>query len=95
MASSWKQLVDAGFDRLEAEIRSSGYLVGSSFSVADLTAAALLSILVLPEQHLHPPTSEAPPEVRALLDRFGARLGTEWVREMYRRRRGRSAAVSE
>ena len=40
----------AAMDRLERELQPSGYLVGDSFTVADLTAAALLSPLVRPPE---------------------------------------------
>ena len=40
----------AALDRLEAELGSNEYLVGDSFSVADLTAASLFYPLVLPDR---------------------------------------------
>ncbi len=40
----------AALDRLEDELGSDEYLVGDSFSVADLTAAALFYPLVLPDE---------------------------------------------
>src|SRR5262249_19333771 len=47
-AESSRRRVDAALDRLEAELRPSGYLVGDTFTVADLTAAALVSPLLQP-----------------------------------------------
>jgi glutathione S-transferase len=38
----------AAMDRLEREISPSGFLVGESFTVADLTAAALSTMLTSP-----------------------------------------------
>ncbi len=87
--------IEAGFSRLEAEVSPGGYLVGERFSVADLTAAALLSILVFPDENPHPPRITPPAEVREFLDGWSARPGAEWVRETYRKHRGRSAALSE
>ena len=40
----------AAIDRLEREISPSGYLVGDSFTVADLTAAALLYRVARPPE---------------------------------------------
>ena len=40
----------AALERLESEIGPSGYLVGDGFTVADLTAAALLFPLVRPPE---------------------------------------------
>ena len=42
--------VERALDRLEAELGDDEYLVGDSFSVADLTAAALFYPLVLPPE---------------------------------------------
>ncbi len=71
-----------------------GYLVGSRFSVADLTAAALLMISCYPPE-LQPPLPE--PRSRTLeswLSRWTDHPGTAWVREMFARHRGRSAEVA-
>ena len=53
-----------GGDKVEAELQPSGYLVGDRFSVADLTAAALLFPLVRPPEtpHLIPPPLPEPVE---------------------------------
>jgi glutathione S-transferase len=85
----------AAIERLESEIGPTGYLVGDHFSVADLTAAALLFPLVRPpEAGLAIPPGRVPEP----LERFGAeqegRPAWDWVREMYRRHRGVSAQVS-
>ena len=37
-----REMVRAAFDKLEADVGPSGYLVGESFTVADLTAASIL-----------------------------------------------------
>ncbi len=79
--------VGAALDRLEAELGGSEYLVDDSFTVADLTAAALFFPLVLPEGGPLP-ASETPP---AGIEEFRAPLrerpGYQWVEEMYRRHR--------
>jgi glutathione S-transferase len=81
-------------ERYRAEVGPGGYLVGDSFTVADLTLAALLSPLVAPEGFPYPQPQREHPRlapVRDVLDEFG--LPT-WTREIYRRHRGRSAEVS-
>ena len=50
----------AALDRLEAELQPSGYLVGERFSVADLTAAALLAPVVLPPEFPYRPPGPLP-----------------------------------
>ncbi len=92
-ADEGRRKTAAAFDRLEAEIGPSGYLVGDSFSVADLTAAALFFPLVRPPEveYLTPTIPDAYDRFRR---QFESRPGWEWVREMYRSHRGTSAAVS-
>jgi glutathione S-transferase len=85
--------VEAAFDRLEREIGPHGYLVGDGFTVADLTAAALLWPLVLAPEFPYPMPTPMPPAVEGILARFRERRGFAWAGEMYRRHRGRSAAI--
>jgi glutathione S-transferase len=88
-----RRRVDAALDRLERELRPSGYLAGDAFSVADLTAAALLSPLLMPEEFSYPwpPTPEP---VARWIQSQGRRPALAWAAEMYRRHRGHSAAVA-
>jgi glutathione S-transferase len=81
--------VVAALDRLEAELEANGgeYLVGEGFGVADLAAASLLYILVMPLGSPLPPDSP----IASGFERFRADLserpGFLWVEEMYRRHR--------
>lgn len=84
-----------GLDRVAQLSAATGYLVGDCFSVADLTAAALLSPAVMPSQFPY-----ALPEPRSAgLERWLARWadhpGGKWVLAMYEKHRGKSAAVAE
>jgi glutathione S-transferase len=74
-------------DRLEEEIGPSGYLVGDSFTVADLTAAALFYPVVRPPEFPYPSVTDPPDSAREYLDPLSQRPGGEWVAEMYRRHR--------
>ena len=85
--------IRAAMDRIEAELRPSGYLAGDAFSVADLTAAALLTPLLTPPQRPYLPPS-APQALLELRAELMARPGGAWVEEMYARHRGVSAAVA-
>lgn len=73
---------------------SSGYLVGDAFTIADLTAAAILSPAVLPNEFPYRPPQPYAPTFRRFLDRWSDHPGAAWVREMYRRHRGASAEVA-
>jgi glutathione S-transferase len=83
------------FDRLEAEIGPSGYLVGDRFSVADLTAAAIMTAIVRPPQFSYPLPQPTPPELVALRASVEQRPGFRWVLDIYERHRGRSAEIAE
>jgi glutathione S-transferase len=69
-------------DHLEAELGPSGYLVGNSFTVADLSAAALFTPLLAPPNRPFLPRSVAP-EIQDFRDELLARRGGAWVHEMY------------
>ena len=86
--------VRAGLDRIAAEVGPSGYLVGDTFSVADLTAAALLSPIVQPPEYPYPPPEPRPPHFQALRDSLQGHPAFGWVLDIYRRRRGQSAEIS-
>jgi glutathione S-transferase len=86
---SRKALIDA-LDRIESERAGGDHLVGDSFTVADLTAAALLYPLVWPPQFPY----EVPkrPEWQ-FLEPHRDHPALVWIRETWRRHRGGSAAV--
>jgi len=84
----------AALERLESEIGPSGYLVGDSFTVADLTAAALFFPLVRPPESDHLIPGPGPERLEEFRAEHAGRPAWEWVREMYRRHRGKSAAVA-
>jgi glutathione S-transferase len=87
-----RRKIEAAFDRLEAELGSSEYLVGDRFTVADLTAASILYPMVRP-----PEGPQVMPDYPEPLERFrlsfSDRAGYRWVEEMFRRHRGASAAT--
>jgi len=71
-------------DFVAKEGAATGCLVGDAFTIADLTAAALLMpALDVGEQP--PPATDAE---RAWLARWSDHPGAAWVREIYRRHRG-------
>jgi glutathione S-transferase len=84
-----RERVGTTMDRLETELEAGDgeHLVGSEFSVADLTAAALFYPLVIPEGGPVPPEQPRP----AAFDEFRATLsdrpGWAWVEQTYRRHR--------
>jgi glutathione S-transferase len=92
-AEASRQKTDAALDRLESELQPSGYLVGDRFSVADLTAAALLFPLVRPPEAPYMVPPPLPESIERLREATSKRPAFKWVEEIYRRHRGKSAAV--
>jgi len=79
----------AALDRLDAELAAGNgeYLVGESFSVADLAAASLFYPLVAPAEGPVSPDSPTPPALERFRDGLRDRPGYRWVEEMFRRHR--------
>jgi glutathione S-transferase len=77
-------------DRIVAAVGSTGYLVGSTFTVADLTAAALLFPLAWPAELQYPYPR---PADWGVLRPLAEHPAMEWITETYRRHRGSSAEV--
>jgi glutathione S-transferase len=85
--------VAAALDRIEQERQGRAYLVGEAFTVADLTAAALLGALLQPPEIQYPLQVELPPylqDYRATLLRHPA---AQWAAGIYSLHRGHSAEV--
>jgi glutathione S-transferase len=84
----------AAMDRLESEVRPSGYLVGDRFTVADLTAAALLSPLVRPPEFPYKAAIPIPEPVAKIRDSVSTHPAFRWTLQTYRQHRGESAEVA-
>ncbi len=89
--------IPAALDRIESELGSGGYLVGDAFTVADLTAAALLYPILIPEQGPLPADVQPPEGLRRFREPLEARPGYRWALEMFARHRlpPRSASAAE
>ncbi len=81
-------------DFVAKESAETGYLVGDRFSVADLSAAALLAPLSDPPHPDMQRPRPMPARLEAFLADWSRHPGVEWVHEMYRRHRPASAATS-
>jgi glutathione S-transferase len=86
--------VDEHFDRLEASIGPSGFLVGDRFGHADLCAAAVMTALIRPPEFPYPLPEPWPPALVELRERYASRAGFRWVLDIYARHRGTSAEVA-
>ena len=89
-AAAGRAKLEAAFDRIAAELQPSGYLAGSSFSVADLTAAALLSPVVMPAEFPYPFITPLPASAAKYRATLAGHPAFEWATDIYRRHRGAS-----
>ena len=62
-------------------------LFGDRLSRVDITAASLLSPIVLPKEHPTYALVDLPPQARADVDRWSGRPAVVWARELYRKHR--------
>ena len=96
-----KAAVDTAFEkvhaagvRLRTELGSREYLVGDGFTVADLTAAALVAPAVAPAQFPYPQPQRDHPALAPVREVLAEAGMLDWAQEMYARHRGTSAEVS-
>jgi glutathione S-transferase len=86
-----RSILVAALDRIESQRAGRDYLVGDGFTVADLTAAALLYPLVWPPEYQY--ELPEPPEW-GFLEPFRDHPALGWISETWRKHRGESSAVS-
>jgi glutathione S-transferase len=85
----------AAIDRLDTELRPSGYLAADRFTVADLSAAALLSPIVRPPEFPYGRNLALPAPIAKVRAELKPRPGFQWARRIYREHRGQSAEVGD
>jgi glutathione S-transferase len=90
-----RAIVAAALDRIEQQRQNRVYLVGDAFSVADLTAAALLSPLLQPPQIQYPLQIDWPAYLRDYRAALLQHPAAQWAAGIYRRHRGVSAEVPQ
>ncbi len=78
------------FDALEGLVGPSGFLVGDTFSIADLTAAAVMTAIVRPPEFPYPLPEPWPEELVAIRREIAEYPGCDWVLDIYRKFRGKS-----
>jgi glutathione S-transferase len=95
-AANSRAKIVAAIDRLEREISPNGYLIGDRFTVADLTAAALLYGVARPPEFPYAMVADddLPESWREFVDSLRQRPGGRWIAEIYRRHRGVSAELT-
>ncbi len=85
-----RDVLATALDRIESEREGGDYLVGGSFTVADLTAASLLYPMVWPPQF---PYELPDPPRWEFLEPIRDHPALDWIAEIWRRHRGASAAA--
>ena len=67
---------------------ATGYLCSASFSIADLTAAASLAMIVRPADSPMACPQPVARDMQALIERYARHPGADWVRGIYAKHRG-------
>jgi glutathione S-transferase len=93
-AAHGRERAAEAFAFVAAHAGGAGYLVGDRFTVADLAAASLLSPGVVPPEFPYQPPRPWGAAFAAWMARWADHPGAAWVRTMYARHRGTSAAVA-
>jgi glutathione S-transferase len=88
-----RTIVATALDRIEQERQNRAYLVGETFTVADLTAAALLGVLLQPPEIQYPLEVELPVYLREYRDKLLRHPTGQWAVGIYRLHRGSTKAV--
>ena len=83
--------VNTALDRIEQERQGRAHLVGHTFTVADLTAAAMLGVLLQPPEIQYPLRVELPPYLQDYRASLLQHPAMQWTTNMYRLHRGHSA----
>ncbi|HSW12312.1 MAG TPA: glutathione S-transferase [Solimonas sp.] len=91
---SHRATVRAALDRIERERQGRPCLVGDSFTIADLTAAALLCPLLQPPEIQYPLRVELPRHLQEYRAGLLAHPAMGWAAAVYRQHRGRSAEIA-
>ena len=86
--------VSSALDRIEQERQGRPYLVGDAFTVADLTAAAMLGPLLQPPEIQYPLRVELPLYLQDYRGTLLQHPAMQWAAGIYRLHRGPSAEVS-
>lgn len=86
-----REAIVAALDKVEAELDQGDgeFLVGDSFSVADLTAASLFYPLVVPPEGPLATDLPRPPALERFRESLSDRRGYRWVEETFRKHRRR------
>src|SRR5262249_52300243 len=89
-----RAIVAAALDRIGHERRGRAYLVGEAFTVADLTAAALLGVLLQPPGIQYPLQVELPSYLKNYRAALLQHPVAQWAARIYRLHRGCSREVA-
>ncbi|MBI2374772.1 MAG: glutathione S-transferase family protein [Deltaproteobacteria bacterium] len=81
------------FDRLESELGGREYLVGSTFTVADLAVASVMTAIVRPPEFPYPLPEPWPRRLVEIRASVSKKPAFEWVQQIYARHRGRTSEL--
>jgi glutathione S-transferase len=90
-----RSIVAAALDRIEQARQNRAYLAGEAFTVADLTAAALLGVLLQVPEMQYPLQVELPSYLQDYRATLLQHPAAQWAAGIYRLHRGHSAEAAK
>lgn len=84
---------EEALDRVAGLSQKTGYLVGSQFTAADLTAATVLGVCVLPDEYPVSVPQPRPAALQAWQKRWENHPGAAWVKHIYQQHRPKPLAI--
>ena len=88
-----RAIVAAALDRIEHERQGRAYLAAQAFTIADLTAAALLGVILQPPEIQYPLQVDLPLYVKDYRTTLLQHPAAQWAAGIYRLHRGFSAEI--
>lgn len=92
-AAESRKITKEALNSIVQKTQQGRYLVGDSFSAADLTAATVLGVCVLPDEYPVTVPQPYPQPLQHWLDRWAEHPATTWVKNIYRDHRPANQAI--
>lgn len=86
-------ITQQALDSIAKRTAATGYLVGEQFTAADLTAATVLGVCVLPDQYPVVVAKPYPAALQTWVDQWASHPGAEWVKRIYQQHRPATSSL--
>lgn len=88
-----KVITQQALDSLAQRTAATGYFVGDQFTAADLTAATVLGVCVLPDQYPVTVAKPYPAPLQSWVNQWAEHPGAKWVTHIYQQHRPANSSL--